>query len=1659
MQDTATTILDNNHFSLVMRPTEASSGNINRSLGWYNIEQNSRNMDLYKIAEQDYAESHPTENHFSHSSVPGTLNQNSLYDSKDYLNNGNDEELNADSTHLSKKMWYVGTLDGRTSASIDFQLNFDGMAVYDEHYDERSNAGPLGWVELTFYWANTQDMITQLGGGNKSGEFKVKVKIRTRTDGDTIYVAPNETLTRMPIGGNSSNIVWGIGETPGEPDAVTDGFEIGTNGITLYSYEYQKVNRDGLNSTNIYSALTTDATNIRNHPEKYLQSMKAAMSIYQEGDVISVMEAMPVENSANPISIIGDDYNTIQIIRYSGNHYLFPTLGCANKGAMFDVRGDGYMTLRNVWLNGSGCTRTKEGTAVNTDHSRVRTYYIKIGDTYYYEQNYRTDTLLASQWPMTFVHGGGDVNFSQNVLQSNNFNSYNYSEANFGLMGETATGTPLGGMCGGAMAIRRDVDGKAPGIILGNSCKVYDNVVVDWNKATAGGTADKLPHNYGGGIYMDGGALTLGTGGKTTAMNISRNYYLGTDINASVTGLQTKTMHLLDGTDFSFEVYYLDTANQANAYTLSNVYLTRKTRTPMPENGDEVRVDGQSDVIYFLSDFTPDSRVGISKWFPGYIYNTEGELSRLNCTIPRDTIMVAMLGAGKSDASIVSNVYNNGVFFNDSAYFSLAAATPSSPSFLHNSPEVLYNDVAGHKDNVWVAAHQLVDSYVIYFQRCGSFNAGIKFAEPSSVNVGTEALPRIVHLPNYMEVDSISYRWNSDATCRVSTDSLFVRVSGGFFPYTYKWYDVSDTTWNSNDHSTVNNISDVPKTLVRSRETYGGNYISNFDVDLYTKYREAAQCDTLVQRDVNLGGDESKIYAFVVEVTDATGHCKVSQMARVKTVKVVDGEQYVDDRNFLFHGSDYAIPAAAVTVDSSSFHDKANFTATPAAGTRSSYAALASATTINSPYEPRYLRLYRGYKVMPSIYPEAAFTGSHIGVTPMTSSGEYDVTKTTTENAITTSFCPGDEVTLTPTNVSSDYEYMAWSHDPMGTEVNTFVVKNSPEANRPVIYYAPNSYWYQVVTAKPAGYQVAYNGDVTITSAEGLAWLISTVNGYNGHNAETFRFNTITLDFDNVNMEAHKWTPVGNLTNHFEGTIKVADGKAGIISSLIVNESSIPNVGMFGHAERARISDLCLNNVFMKGPSYVGGLVGRAVSSTISGVQVPSTVLFGQYCIGGLAAQADNTVIRDVVIGSYDEATLTALGMNEPNPNAELLRMMGGAIYAGGVVGKGLADTIENWYAGRPNTDALTSVYYASGLGYTERAAFKSDGATVLRNGYGIANSSEAMNRVGGLVGRAEGIDISNCYAYGEMKYSNYGGGLVGYMGDDVNITNCYYVDGMSSDMVGYNSQELPVMKSTTFSGSGNQVLLTDRVDGYNNLTRALNKWVQAQNDTLLRTWRSDLDNENNGYPVFGDPDMIPVYDSMLATSCDQYEFDGLYFTESGHYIFHVVDSADYLDSTFTLMLTINYGDSIAVSDTVEWGDGYEGFGFSLSADQLTACNNDSNAAIYAMSFVDSLLNANGCDSVVTLTLYVVRSGVDLPEVVQQLGSVKVYPNPTRGIVHVEGEELQRVETFDASGKKVGETAAGGTHLTLDLQSQASGAYYLRVQTANGTVVKKVIKK
>ncbi len=100
----------------------------------------------------------------------------------------------------------------------------------------------------------------------------------------------------------------------------------------------------------------------------------------------------------------------------------------------------------------------------------------------------------------------------------------------------------------------------------------------------------------------------------------------------------------------------------------------------------------------------------------------------------------------------------------------------------------------------------------------------------------------------------------------------------------------------------------------------------------------------------------------------------------------------------------------------------------------------------------------------------------------------------------------------------------------------------------------------------------------------------------------------------------------------------------------------------------------------------------------------------------------------------------------------------------------------------------------------------------------------------------------------------------------------------------------------------------------------------------------------------------------MKDTICkgEDYSFGGKTLTESGTYVDSLQDNLG-RDSVIYLDLLVLSPDTITINDTVLAGEPYNKYGFEIS--EVTSDKTE---------YVDSLLNVNGCDSIITLQLEVI---------------------------------------------------------------------------------------
>jgi len=1035
--------------------------------------------------------------------------------------------------------------------------------------------------------------------------------------------------------------------------------------------------------------------------------------------------------------------------------------------------------------------------------------------------------------------------------------------------------------------------------------------------------------------------------------------------------------------------------NVVKTWPKANVFLTRTASTVE----DDELYDNLTDVIEVSGDLPENSRIGVRKWFPG--------------PDTRDTIRFAINTS--SDLNVMSRVISNNNFSSDDGF------------------HVFYNEKVNNK--------------TAYFFRCASFkHQWYAAGTHETVDLPINGLNLASH-----NVLAIGPREN---LCPIGGDSIIYSVQGGFMPYTFTWSDPNkniELTSYTTPYSNVEVQNDLKNTELS-------------DDERTAKYKESMSNALLLPYDRMAADEDRKWNHLKVTAVDATGECHLQKEVDIR----IKMDHSIGD------GYDVTyLPAANVGDTATYTGNESPWTTTPTDGwtdTNRSVKAIGS-------------RNFKGVQITPMVWVDRSNGTISASVENNDDYVVYQYEEDGDEHELSDLyFCPGDQIYLYTKPLGSSNRFIMWDFDPYYRQLASYIV---PAQDQTVTaYYGPTTYWKDYInsttqagavydanytyTTRPegAGMVTTYNGDVHIYNEDGLAWLISCINGINNTQARTFRFNRVFIHEKSggYDMKDYLWTPMGTEQHPFMGKlIGVSDGDADTtsgdvtIKNIIVNEPHMNNTGFFGFIDSSRIVQIHLSGALIRGSQYVGTLAAQSKHSRINNSSVAdesesnstSTILSTNYVSGGMIGLSN----RDTITNTTVQA-----------------KYVGDAVYNGGVVGYGTSSQIVNTFS--MNDSRLKGNYTGGAAGYltgandptTSEGLFRRRKSTVIpskvQNNYCLMVSDGKSEYVGGIIGYAENTIMENNYVYGTLDGGRISAGIGVGLGEGTIVNKNYFAKGTAMDIVGYNNGG-QTSDNTDFEGSGNQVKIGHPVYGVDNLTRVLNFWVLNHNseggDYL--TWRSDLEGVNNGYPTFGEPDMIPVTVDGTYDACDSVRIDGQLFTEDGYITTNIVDSLMLVDSTTNLHIVIHHGARTNLRDSADVNEGYEGYGFVVTpaeANLLRATIQAEGSARLILR--DTLQTEYGCDSIVTLMLVFTGStGID--DVEMQPVDINVYPNPTLGEVTIEALEMSHVELFDTEGRRLQDYLANGDKLQINLNKLSSGMYYLRIHTPKGVTIQKIVKK
>ena len=368
-------------------------------------------------------------------------------------------------------------------------------------------------------------------------------------------------------------------------------------------------------------------------------------------------------------------------------------------------------------------------------------------------------------------------------------------------------------------------------------------------------------------------------------------------------------------------------------------------------------------------------------------------------------------------------------------------------------------------------------------------------------------------------------------------------------------------------------------------------------------------------------------------------------------------------------------------------------------------------------------------------------------------------------------------------------------------------------------------YWTDIVTSQPSGFIEDSNGNVEISSAEGLAWLAVMVNGFNGQTVNTYEGKTVVLTAD-INLEGYRWYPMGryNYINFewtkFSGTF---EGQGHSVSNIYVKDAW-SDLGLFGRVDNGRIRNVNIE----------GGTISSIYTDRTDAHALHSSAL------GGLIGYAFDCY---EITNCHSSATIYANG---------------GAGSLCGEIRGDLHNTIVS------NCSASGTVYGRESCGGLIGDLY---GTVEVRNCYAtgdvnIASGSDNAWYRGGLIGNFMYAKAANCYSTGSVTNDPNSYGYYGkVIGCPYRNTHIHYVYGQENvnvgwELIGNYCEDISDTSQFHHSGVTNTLLTSVSIGGtsHNDLLDALNAWVTSQNDPTLRTWVID---SITGYPVFGD-DFVP---------------------------------------------------------------------------------------------------------------------------------------------------------------------------------------------------------
>ena len=297
--------------------------------------------------------------------------------------------------------------------------------------------------------------------------------------------------------------------------------------------------------------------------------------------------------------------------------------------------------------------------------------------------------------------------------------------------------------------------------------------------------------------------------------------------------------------------------------------------------------------------------------------------------------------------------------------------------------------------------------------------------------------------------------------------------------------------------------------------------------------------------------------------------------------------------------------------------------------------------------------------------------------------------------------------------------------------------------------------------------------------------------------------------------EGFEWTPIGTKENPFKGTF---DGQNNVIKGIYINGTN-DFVGLFGEIV-GEVKNVNIGESYIKGSSNVGSIAGKLTGNAdycLSSATIVADANANK--IGGLFGEVVGTEEVQSVVSNCSTTDSFCLTVNET-------AQVGDTYEIGGIIGFAKQNVlIENCYnranikasatyiggvAGLAVENVIISRSYNDGqidvINTTEKTEECVGGVvgcvatdSSVLGSYNQKDILTTANFVGGVVGRASGVKIDNCYNKAKVVGFKNVGGVIGSVESKSIVSDAHnegqvlassYNDGVCKNfggVVGYN--------------------------------------------------------------------------------------------------------------------------------------------------------------------------------------------------------------------------------------------------------------------------------